>query len=117
MSTTPDSLPNIVQLLDANHAEDLRVLDISEVSSVADVFVIATGTSTPHLRALGDELQAKLRDQGIKSLRRAGDAGSGWVVLDYGDVIVHIMTQELREFYTLEQLWSDGKTIDPATLA
>lgn len=116
MSEYPENLLPIAKLLDEHHAEDLRVLDVRDVSSVADVMIVATGTSTPHLRALAEEVHTRLKKTGIKPLRMNGDAGSGWVVLDYADVVVHVMTPELREFYALEQLWSDAKTIDLASL-
>lgn len=116
MTEYPENLSKIVKLLDESHAEDLRVLDVRDVSSVADFFVLATGTSTPHLRALAEQMHVSLKDEGIKPLKIGGDAGSGWTVVDYADVVVHVMTPELREFYALEQLWSDAKTVEPATL-
>ncbi len=112
----PPSLPHTLSLcVDALRdrlAENLRVLDVSDVSTVADYFVIATGTSQPHLRALGDELTLACKREKVRLLRRGGTPESGWVILDFGDVVVHVMTPQLRDFYALEQLWSDGKTVE-----
>lgn len=111
MSEFPDSLKAAIRILEDLKAEDLKVLNVGDVSSVTDYFVLATGTSAPHLRALAEELEVTLKDQSIKARRKAGTPGSGWVVMDFLDVVIHIMTPELREFYALEQLWNDAKTV------
>lgn len=112
-SKFPPALPLTVQALRDRLAENIRVLDVSDVSTIADYFVIATGNATPHLRALADEVDIACKNEKkAKLLRRGGTPESGWVVLDFGIVVVHLMTPALREFYTLEQLWSDAKTVD-----
>lgn len=116
MSAFPPSLLHSVQALQDRLAEDIRILVVREVSSVTDFFVIATANAVPHIRALVDEVEAACRKEKIRSRRRGGVPESGWMVLDYSDVVVHVMTRELREFYALEQLWSDAKTLVPADL-
>ncbi len=111
MSSLPASLTHACGILDRLQAADPKILDLRDVSTLADYFLIATGTSTPHLKALADELERALKDERIRPRRKAGGFSSGWVILDYGEILVHLMTSELREFYALEQLWSDGKTI------
>ena len=99
---------------DNKKAEDIVILDVRELSSVADYFVICSGTSEPHLRAISDEILDKLRDE--KNLRpRAidGTLHTAWIVLDYFDVIVHVMKREVREKYDLEALWGDAPRVKP----
>jgi ribosome-associated protein len=115
-SEYPLSLKVSVTALRERLAEELKVLYVRDVSTVTDFFVIATGTSTPHLHALSEEVDISRKDARIKMTRKGGNSSSGWMVLDFGDVIVHVMTPELREFYALEQLWSDAKTIDPESI-
>lgn len=90
-------------------AGDVVALDLRGISSVADFFVICSGTSEPHLKAIGGEIQDKLReDHGVRPLHVDGYPVSQWVVMDYGDVLVHIFHHEKRGFYGLEDLWSDA---------
>ena len=90
-------------------AEDLVILDVRKLTSVADYFLVATGTSTPHLRAIVDEIDDRLRaDYDVRPQARDGVVGSSWVVLDYGSVLVHVMRSEDRRRYDLEGLWSDA---------
>jgi ribosome-associated protein len=111
MSELPEALTLSCDILDRLQAESPKVLDLRDVSTLANYFLIATGTSTPHLKALADELERGLKDHQIRPRRKAGGYPSGWVVMDFGGIIIHLMTRELRDFYALEQLWSDGKTI------
>ena len=92
-------------------AEDALILDVRVVSSITDFFVICTGTSEPHLKAIADEIARRLRDEGIRPRHREGFPPSRWIVLDYNDVLVHIFHPELRQRYTLEQLWGDAKRV------
>ena len=87
------------------------ILDVSAISSVADCFVICTGTSEPHLRAIAMELERRLRELGYRMRRQDGHPQSRWLVLDYGDVMVHIFHPEMRQRYALEQLWGDGRLV------
>ena len=107
----PDSLRISVQALQERLAEDLNILCVREVSTVADYFVLATANSAPHLMALSEEVTQACKRERLKGGRKGGQPQSGWIVVDFGTVLVHIMTRELREFYALEKLWSDAKTL------
>ena len=109
----PKSLMVSMSALQERMGEDIKVLDVRDVSTVTNYFVLATGTSTPHLRSLAEELNQARKREGLKGVRTTGDTASGWMVVDFGDVVVHLMTADLREFYALEKLWSDAKTVDP----
>jgi ribosome-associated protein len=102
------------ELADNRKAEDIAVLDVADVSSIADYFVIASGTSEPHLRAISDEITEKLReDHGLKPRAVDGTLQAGWLVLDYFDVIVHVMRTDVRQHYDLESLWGDAPRVRP----
>ena len=99
---------------DNKKAEDIIILDVRKVSSVTDYFVIASGTSEPHLRAIVDEITDQLREEhGLRPLRMEGTVHGAWVVLDFFDVIVHVMRQDVRERYDLENLWGDAARLKP----
>ena len=102
------------ELADNKKAEDITVLDVRELSSVTDYFVIASGTSEPHLRAIVDEIKDRLReDHEVRPRAVDGTFHAAWVVLDFFDVIVHIMRQDVRERYDLEALWGDAPRVKP----
>lgn len=86
-------------------AEDVLLLDIRNVASFADYFVIASGTANRQIRAIIEAVEEAVKAEGVKPVGREGQADSGWVLMDYGDVIVHIFAPEEREFYDLEGLW------------
>ncbi|MEX1111496.1 MAG: ribosome silencing factor [Chthoniobacterales bacterium] len=92
-------------------AEDIRIIDLRKVSSFADYFVICTGTSDPHLKAIGSEIREKLRDNLGLTAHSDGCPASQWVVLDYHGVIIHIFQPDKREFYDLESLWRDAPRV------
>ena len=97
---------------DNKKAENLVILDVRNLSSVTDYFVIVSGTSEPHLRAIVDEITDKLRDEHhLRPKAIDGTLQTAWVVLDYFDVIVHVMRQEVRERYDLETLWGDAPRV------
>ena len=98
----------LVQALDGKKAEDLRVLDVSKLSSITDYLVLATGTSEPHLRALRIELERVLDDQKARILAVDTTKGSGWTVVDAFEVMVHLFTPENRDKYRMELLWRDA---------
>ena len=94
----------------AKKGMDIVLLDVEELFSLADVFVIATGSSRPHVQSLAENVEEKLRDsEGLKPLRREGRAEGEWILLDFGDVIVHLFQESPREFYGLERLWADSE--------
>jgi ribosome-associated protein len=92
-------------------AEDAIILDVRKVSTVADFFLICTGTSEPHLKAIADEIARRLRDEGLRPRHRDGYPPSRWIVMDFNDVLVHIFHPELRQRYSLEDLWGDAKRV------
>jgi ribosome-associated protein len=97
---------------DNKKAENIVILDVRKLSSVTDYFVIASGTSEPHLRAIVEEVTDQLREEhGLRPLRTDGSVHGAWVVLDFFDVIVHVMRADVRERYDLESLWGDAKRV------
>jgi ribosome-associated protein len=106
----------IAGILDNKKAEDVVVLDISKLTVLADYFVIASGKSEIQVKALYDELEEKMEEKGICARHRDGYDGR-WIVLDYGDIIVHLFHHEERAFYSLERLWADADRVSvPAEL-
>ena len=99
--------------LDSKKGESIVILRIAEVSSVADYMVLCSGLNNPHLRALADEVAKQLRQDvpPVAAHRRAGSVDSGWIVLDYVDVVVHLFTPQMRGYYALEQLWKDAPVV------
>ena len=100
------------ELADNRKAENISVLDVREISTITDYFVIASGTSEPHLRAISEEIAEKLKsDYGITPRAVDGSVQAAWVVLDYFDVIVHVMRAEVRDRYDLDSLWGDAPEV------
>lgn len=100
------------ELADNKKAENIVVLDMREVSSIADYFVIVSGSSDPHLRAISQEITDHLsKDHGMKPRGIDGTLQTTWMVLDYFDVIVHVMRQDVRDHYDLETLWGDAPRV------
>ena len=98
--------------LDSKKGIDIQVIEISDISVLADYMVIATGTSSTHVKALADEVEYQLDNAGISVSHIEGYRSNSWILLDYVDVIVNVFSDEAREFYDLERLWQDGKPID-----
>jgi len=102
------------KLADDKKAEDIVILDVRKTSSVTDYFVIASGTSSPHLRAIVDEIAETLKaDHDLVPNGKDGTVHGAWVVLDYFDVMVHIMRSDIRQRYDLEGLWKDAPRVKP----
>ena len=100
------------ELADNRKGEDLLVLDVRKISSITDYFVLVSGTSEPHLRAISEEVLGKLQDEhGIAPSSTDGTVAGGWIVLDFFDVIVHIMRADMRQLYDLETLWGDAPRV------
>lgn len=100
------------QTLDDKKAVGLKVLDVRGKSNLTDYLIIASGTSDPHLRALGGALQRQLKDDGVPIVGAENDLKSGWVVVDAFDVMIHIFTPQMRDLYRLELLWKDAESVD-----
>jgi len=101
----------IAKVLDSKKAADVVILDISHLTIIADYFVIASGNTEIQVRALCDELLKSMREQGVEARAHEGYRHGRWVVVDYGDVIVHIFHREDRAFYNLERLWADSQIL------
>jgi len=108
---TKELLENTVKILDNKKAEDIKALEITDLSSVADYFVIVSGTSSTHIKALAEELEEKLTSLGKEPNHVVGRS-TVWILLVYGTVIVHIFTPADRENFNLEKLWQDAKEVD-----
>lgn len=106
-----------IKALDDKKAEDIRVIDISEVSVVADYFIIADGTNRSQIQALADNVEETLGRAGYPLKQVEGYNTANWILMDFNDIIIHIFDKENRLFYNLERIWRDGKDIDPAELA
>ena len=102
----------VTKALDEKKGMDIKLLRIDEVSSLADYFLICTGTSNTHVKTLCDYAEYTMENLGEKLLGREGHRGNSWELLDYGSVVVHVFTEEAREFYALERLWADGESVD-----
>ena len=98
--------------LDEKKGEDIKVIDISDVSVMADYFVIATASSPNQVQAMTDNVEEKMHKAGIAMKQMEGNKNSSWILMDYTDVIVHVFDKENRLFYDLERIWKDGKIVD-----
>ena len=102
----------VTKALDEKKGMDIKLLKIDRVSSLADYFLICTGTSNTHVKTLCDYAEYTLEQLGETMLGREGHRGNAWELLDYGTIVIHVFTEEAREFYALERLWADAETID-----
>ncbi|MBH55402.1 MAG: ribosome silencing factor [Opitutaceae bacterium] len=102
-----------VSALDDRKAEDLKILHVGHISSITDFFVLATGNSDPHLKALINSVARELKDLKVNLLGIDSEQGSGWAVIDAFDVIIHLFLPEQRQFYQLDDLWKDAEFVDP----
>ena len=101
----------IVGALDEKSARDIQVLKTEDLTVLANYFVICTATSTTHIKTLADEVERILEENGEAALRKEGYRSGGWVLLDFGCVIVHLFLDEIRAFYSLERLWGDAEVV------
>jgi ribosome-associated protein len=92
-------------------AIDLAVLDVQGVSSVADYFLVCSGRSAPHVKTIADAIREDLKADGVRPLHAEGQPESGWVLLDYGDVLMHVFLEDTRAYYALERLWGDAPSV------
>ena len=102
--------------LEDKKAEDIRIIDISQVSVIADYFIIANGNNVSQIQAMADEVEEKLYKAGYPLKQKEGYRNANWVLMDFGDIIVHIFDKENRLFYDLERIWRDGSVVDPESL-
>ena len=102
----------IQNALEDAKTQDIAVLDVRKISDFTDYMVIATGTSNRHVQSSADKIVETLRDRGVRRVGIEGQQLGDWVLIDFGDVVVHIMREQTRDFYNLEKLWSDAKRIE-----
>jgi len=102
----------VTKALDEKKGMDIKLLRINDVSSLADYFLICTGTSNTHVKTLCDYAEYTFEQLGEPMLGREGHRGNAWELLDFGSVVVHVFTEEAREFYSLERLWADAENVD-----
>lgn len=98
--------------MDSKKADDIKVIMIVDVSTIADYFVICSGNSIPHTDAVTDEVERCLALNGYKPKRIEGNRNCGWILLDYGDIVIHIFSKDDRLYYDIERIWRDGKSIE-----
>ena len=110
--TQDEMLRTIIKTLDNKKAESIKAIKITDLTILADYFVIANGTSTTHTKTLAEEVEYQLSQNGVEPNSTEGYNGSSWVILDYGDIVVHVFYKETRDYYQLERLWADGEKID-----
>ena len=101
-----------VKALDSKKGKKIRLIRIDKITTLAEYFVICTGTSNTQINALCDAVEKELTEKGEEPLHREGYRGGTWVLLDYGCVVVHVFNDEARKFYSLEHLWADGEEVD-----
>ena len=102
----------IIKTLDDKKAQDIKLLRTRDVTILADYFVICTAGSTVQLKALSDEIEIKLKENGETPRRKEGHRSGGWILIDFACVVVHLFMQEARDFYALERLWGDAEEVD-----
>ena len=112
MLTAKEVAYQVTKALDDKKGMDIKLLRISEVSTLADYFLICTGTSSTHVKTLCDYAEYTLEQLGEPMLGREGHRGNSWELLDFGSIVVHVFTEEAREFYALERLWADAEQVD-----
>ena len=110
--TAKEAAALAVKALDSKMGVDIQLIEITDVSTLADYFLICTATSNTHVKTLCDAVEEAMDAAGEPLLNREGHRGGTWVLMDFGCVVVHVFTQETRAFYNLERLWQDGKQVN-----
>jgi len=114
---TPLELAKLaVKALDSKKAQNIKLLETGSLTVIADYFIICTATSTTQIKALTDEVDRVMTEAGEPSIRTEGYRDGGWVLVDFGCVVVHLFTEETRKFYNLEHLWADAPEVDLSAL-
>ncbi|MDD6031483.1 MAG: ribosome silencing factor [Kiritimatiellae bacterium] len=113
--TLEEQVKLVVQALEDKKAVDIRTYDVRGISGLCDVFVVATGTAAPHLKGLVSGIEGAMKEAGVKAFRTSGDPESGWIVVDYVDIVVHVFSPEARAYYALEKIW-DAQKAKPVAL-
>lgn len=109
---TTEKLKIITSAADSKRGDDIKVLKIADLTIISDYFVIVNGNSDTQTKAIADEIEFKMKEAGVEPLHVEGYQNASWIILDYGDVVVHVFYKETRDFYNLERLWSDAEEIE-----
>ncbi len=109
--TTAEAAAQAARFLDSMKGENILILDVARICNFTSYFLVATATSSPHLRAMAARLEREMREQGVRADNVAPGDGVSWIVLDFGDFVVHLFSAEAREYYRLEALWHDARTV------
>lgn len=115
-NTSIDMVRIAYEALDKKKGKDIKVIKIDEISTIADYFIIASGTNSSQISALHEEVEESLSKNGYEPKRIEGIRSTNWILMDYGDIIVHVFSEEDREFYDLERIWRDGKILEKEEL-
>lgn len=110
--TDRQKMTELVKILDAKKAGKITAIDVGENTIIATYFVICTANSSSQLNALADEAMSKMNALGTETVKAEGKSEGGWVLVDFGGVILHVFSAQMREFYDLERLWSDAEIVD-----
>jgi ribosome-associated protein len=102
----------VAKLLEEKKAKDILILDLRKITQISDFFIICTGNSKTHIKAISEYLREKLKEKKIKIYGEEGEKESGWILLDCGNIVIHIFQEEERKYYQLEKLWGDAKIIE-----
>lgn len=116
MSITLEMTKAVVQALEDKKGEDIQIIDISEISPIADYFILASGSNRSQIQAMADAVEEKMHKNHYSLKQIEGYDGANWILMDFYDVIVHIFDRDSRIFYDLERIWRDGKHLDLAAL-
>ena len=111
-----DTLRTVVKAVDDKKGSDIVVLDVSQVASFTDYFIICTGTSTTQMQTVTDEVEKRVRELGMRALHVEGYKVAEWILIDYGSLVLHVFSLKARAFYDLERLWRDGRRLDVEAL-
>jgi ribosome-associated protein len=111
-----EALKVALKAVDDKQGRDITILDISEIASFANYFLICTGDSSRQIQAIADEVETKMKENGFRPDHIEGYRNAEWVLMDYFDLVVHVFSRNARAFYDLERLWRDGKVLDPVGL-
>ena len=116
MLTSLEMAELAIKALDSKKAKDIKLLETTNLTVLADYFIICTAASTTQIKTLSDEVDKILKEQGEPPLRTEGYRAGGWVLVDFGCIVVHLFLKDIREFYSLERLWADARELDISNL-
>ena len=112
MSIILQMIQSAVEGLEDKKGEDIKIIDISEVSPIADCFILASGSNRSQVQAMADAVAEKMHKEGFAMKQIEGYDGANWILMDFVDIVVHIFDRESRNFYDLERIWKDGKLVE-----